>query len=100
MANSKTKKTVKFDNDQTVKIVNNVEFLREDKSEIFNQNQVFNEIFNELLNVIQYEMKALIIEKETSVIVSGSTLNYKFNIISEEEMIVDEILKIISKHTN
>ena len=100
MANSKTKKTVKFDNDQTVKIVNNVEFLREDKSEIFNQNQVFNEIFNELLNLIQYEMKALIIEKETSVIVSGSTLNYKFNIISEEEMIVDEILKIISKHTN
>lgn len=100
MANSKTKKTVKFDNDQTVKIVNNVEFLREDKSEIFDQNQVFNEIFNELLNVIQYEIKALIIEKETSVIVSGSTLNYKFNIISEEEMIVDEILKIISKHTN
>lgn len=100
MANSKTKKTVKFDNDLTVKIVNNVEFLREDKSEIFDQNQVFNEIFNELLNVIQYEIKALIIEKETSVIVSGSTLNYKFNIISEEEMIVDEILKIISKHIN
>ena len=100
MATSKTKKTVKFDNDQTVKIVNNVEYLREDKSEIFDQNQVFNEIFNELLNVIQYEMKALIIEKETSVIVSGSTLNYKFNIISEEEMIVDEILKIISKHTS
>ncbi len=100
MANSKTKKTVKFDNDQTVKIVNNVEFLKEDKSEIFDQNQVFNEIFNELLNVVQYEIKALIIEKETSVIVSGSTMNYKFNIISEEEMIVDEILKIISKHTN
>lgn len=100
MATSKTKKTVKFDNDQTVKIVNYVEYLREDKSEIFDQNQVFNEIFNELLNVIQYEIKALIIEKETSVIVSGSTLNYKFNIISEEEMIVDEILKIISKHTS
>lgn len=100
MANSKTKKTVKFNNDQMIKIVNNVEFLREDISEIFDQNQVFNEIFNELLNVIQYEIKALIIEKETSVIVSGSTLNYKFNIISEEEMIVDEILKIISKHTN
>lgn len=100
MANSRTKKTVKFDNDKTVRIVNNVKYLREDNKEIFDQNQAFNEIFNEVLNVIQYDINALIIKKDTSIIISGSPLNYKFNIISDEETIVDEILKIINKHNN